>query len=978
MQSISILLFFGAALSAWKLLSRYLNPGPLDNLPGPPTASWVAGNMRDLFDRFGWTFVDSLDAYGGVSKIHGMFGGKVLHVFDPLACHQILVKDSQAFEAPSWFLEGLKYIFGPGLGTTTGDVHRKQRQLITPAFSTEQMRNLAPIFFGVAQKLRDTISAEVLDSSKELDMFHLTGRAALEIIGQGGLGYSFDPLTQVVHNTFAEAVKALVRVLVLAPCSAITLTFIPPPLQANISEDRTIEVFSSILQILRTSILPAQVSSTVTFAQSQKTGEHNRHHTYEINGIGEGKDIMSILLKANMAASTADRLPDEEIVAQMSSFIFAGTDTTSAALTQVIHMLAVHTDVQEKLRSEIQPVLGEDGVSYDEINALPYLDAVCRETLRLYPSTNFVAREAIENTSLSFYESVRGLNGETMSGISVPKGTVIMINLRASNRNKATWGEDAHQWRPDRWLSPLPSTLIDARVPGVYSHLLTFTAGARSCLGFRFAELEMKVILSTLLSSFKFSVSDKEIVWNMAGVRFPTAGKESIEPSLSYLLWKVTRQGPSFSHLDNLPGPRGQSWFMGCLKQLFDRHGWTFLDELSTSYGGVFRIPGLCGTSILHVHDPAALQHIFAKEPHSFEEPGWVIDSNQILLGPGVGTTVGDAHRKQRRMLGPAFSTENMRHLTPVFYAVVKRLTDAIEAEIQDEAGEVNILGWMNRAALEMIGQGGLGPLLFEIGPLMSFSPFMSLNALGKVADEIHKMSVDVLQAKKDALSGQPQSGSVAADEAKSRDIISILVRGNMSPSTTDRLSDEEVLAQMSTLAFAATDTSAAALAQMLQELSEHPDEQQLLRREAQQAYEAHGEEIPHDDLLALPYLDAVVRETLRLYPPATFVARETVRDTLIPTSEPIHCKNGETINQLLVARGTSVLVSIYASNRSKTIWGEDVLQWKPERWLQPLPKGVVDARVPGIYSNLTTLMCRNKIRSAGNQSDPVLLAAIL
>ncbi|KAJ3818991.1 hypothetical protein F5880DRAFT_1164843 [Lentinula raphanica] len=82
---------------------------------------------------------------------------------------------------------------------------------------------------------------------------------------------------------------------------------------------------------------------------------------------------------------------------------------------------------------------------------------------------------------------------------------------------------------PERWLSPLPGELADARIPGVYSHLMTFIGGGRSCIGFKFSQLEMKVVISTLVESFKFSTSEKDsqIHWQMNGVTAPVVGKDS-------------------------------------------------------------------------------------------------------------------------------------------------------------------------------------------------------------------------------------------------------------------------------------------------------------------------------------------------------------------------------------------------------------------------------------------------------------------
>lgn len=66
---------------------------------------------------------------------------------------------------------------------------------------------------------------------------------------------------------------------------------------------------------------------------------------------------------------------------------------------------------------------------------------------------------------------IRGLNGKWISEIFVPKGTRIIVGIRACNRNKDLWGEDALEWKPERWLSPLPGSVTEARIPGVYSNM---------------------------------------------------------------------------------------------------------------------------------------------------------------------------------------------------------------------------------------------------------------------------------------------------------------------------------------------------------------------------------------------------------------------------------------------------------------------------------------------------------------------------
>lgn len=113
-----------------------------------------------------------------------------------------------------------------------------------------------------------------------------------------------------------------------------------------------------------------------------------------------------------MSASEADKHTDEELIAQMTCavhcsltnftlltlfivriLILGGMDTTSNSLSRILHLLAENPDVQDKLRAEIAEASGGEDLAYDDIARLPYLEAVCRETMRLYSSAQFIARQ---------------------------------------------------------------------------------------------------------------------------------------------------------------------------------------------------------------------------------------------------------------------------------------------------------------------------------------------------------------------------------------------------------------------------------------------------------------------------------------------------------------------------------------------------------------------------------------------------------
>ena len=78
--------------------------------------------------------------------------------------------------------------------------------------------------------------------------------------------------------------------------------------------------------------------------------------------------------------------------------------------------------------------------------------------------------------------------------------------------------------------------------------------------------------------------------------------------------------------------------------------------------------------------------------------------------------------------------------------------------------------------------------------------------------------------------------------------------------------------------------------------------------------------------------------------------------DTILPLSQPVRCTDGTVITEVPVPKGTNIFLNLRACNMNKALWGADAKEWKPERWLQPLPKAVEDARIPGIYANLYVL----------------------
>ncbi|PCH34772.1 cytochrome P450 [Wolfiporia cocos MD-104 SS10] len=523
----------GALWLFWRVYKHVFERSPLDNIPGPASVSFSKGNLAQFYDRQGWDFHHELGLkYGPVVKLHGPFGSKQLFVFDPAALSSIVVKDQYIYEEQEEFLASMHLMLGDGLLATLGEQHRRQRKLLNPVFSINHMRHMAPIFYRISGDLREAIASRVTAGAAEVDILDWMARTALELVGQAGLGYSFDDFVSDRADEYAEAIKAMVPTLfplrLLRPFLPLSMKLGSPGLR------RRLVALAPNRHIRR-----AQEISDAIAAHSHRIFEEKKRglaagDAAAVHQIGEGKDIMSRLMQANILAAEEDRLPEAELLGQMSTFIFAGMDTTSGALARILQLLAAHPDVQEKLRAELVAARADAGgdIPYDRLSELPYLDAVCRETLRLYAPVPFLTRTARKDMVLPLSAPIRGVDGKLMNEVPVPAGTGIIIGILACNRNPELWGADALEWRPERWLVPLPESVAKGRVPGVYSHLMTFLGGGRACIGFKFSQLEMKIVLAVLLPAFTFAPSDKDIIWNIAGIQYPSVRRESLKAQM--------------------------------------------------------------------------------------------------------------------------------------------------------------------------------------------------------------------------------------------------------------------------------------------------------------------------------------------------------------------------------------------------------------------------------------------------------------
>ncbi|CAN6307479.1 unnamed protein product [Urochloa humidicola] len=199
--------------------------------------------------------------------------------------------------------------------------------------------------------------------------------------------------------------------------------------------------------------------------------------------------------------SAESEVPLRDIV---TSFLLAGRETTSSALTWFFWLLSSRPDVQRRIRDEVAAVrarrprqgdvdsaAADAGFDLDELREMHYVHAAITESMRLYPPVPANSLHVAADDVLP-------------DGTAVQAGWFVGYNLYAMGRMESVWGEDAREYRPERWLNPADGTFQ----PGSPFRFVAFHAGPRLCLGKEMAYIQMKSIVAGVLEELDVAVDD--------------------------------------------------------------------------------------------------------------------------------------------------------------------------------------------------------------------------------------------------------------------------------------------------------------------------------------------------------------------------------------------------------------------------------------------------------------------------------------
>ncbi|KAJ7786764.1 cytochrome P450 [Mycena olivaceomarginata] len=425
-------------------------------------------------------FADWSDFWGNVYRIPTVLGGQRLVLLDPTAVSHI-VHTHNRYQRPAGIRDMLHRLTGPGLLWAEGDVHRRQRRILAPAFTNQRLRNIYPVLLGCAEKVSHL---HTLHGGYECHI-HINLSAGTHRMGSIGKGrgccryrcphmcrldsivlsafqYDFGSITGLASR-IANAVDAFAQLDQNANKCGGTPLFLHifPFIYRNYKQSKDDPAYVGSARLI-TSLANAQLEGNQMKSLSE----------LELISHGYAPLIISFVL-------------------QINTTILAGYETTAVTLAWALYELSNNLACQSKLRAEIAAF--QDDPTFEQMqHEMPYLEGVVREVVRLRPAFNDFARVAACDDVIPLSAPIVTKDGRSIDSIVIKKGENLVIPVRALNRRKELWGERC----------VVGGSLPYEEVGGKLAADFSFSDGPRNCIGQGYAILAMKTALFVLLRNY--------------------------------------------------------------------------------------------------------------------------------------------------------------------------------------------------------------------------------------------------------------------------------------------------------------------------------------------------------------------------------------------------------------------------------------------------------------------------------------------
>ncbi|MBD2189621.1 cytochrome P450 [Pseudanabaena mucicola] len=389
------------------------------------------------------------------------FGNSLLFVNEPQAIQQILTNDRKQFCAPGELNEILKPVLGGNsVIMIDGERHRKRRQVVMPSFHGARMQNYGQIIFDITNKVFQGLLAQKKENQASVNFL---AREAMQEI-------SMQIILQAVFGLYEGKRSEQLRYLMTQMTALFNSPFTSAALFFKVLQ-KDLGAWSPWGNFIRQK---EQLDQLIYQEISERRANHDPERT----------DILTMLLSA--IDEEGNGMSDLELHDELLALLFAGHETTATAMSWALYWVHHLPEVKAKILQELKTLSNPH--DWMSIFRLPYLTAVCNETLRIHPVGMLTFPRVAE-------ESVNIL------GHQIEPKTIVVGCIYLLHQRQDLYPEPS-QFKPERFLDRQYSSY----------EFMPFGGGVRRCVGEALAQFEMKIVLATILANYDVDLCDRKSV----------------------------------------------------------------------------------------------------------------------------------------------------------------------------------------------------------------------------------------------------------------------------------------------------------------------------------------------------------------------------------------------------------------------------------------------------------------------------------
>lgn len=391
------------------------------------------------------------------------------YICDPEMVTELLVGKGRSFPKAKFTKDIIGSAVGNGLILSEGQKWRQQRRRYSPLFSARNLPTLSDHFAETGIEVADSLA----ENPGPVDFAQVAPASTLTNI------------SRVIFSGNEEVSAEQIRTGLIAYFE-------------YISDISLFDLMGLPKWLPRKKWLRSKAPVTTMRDLARNVIDHRRSENRETP-----RDFLDFMIEA----LKTDFEDAETTVDNLLTFVVAGHETSANVLVWGYYLLALHPEMQRRIRNEILSIRKTGKIRFEDLEHMPLLRAHIKETLRLYPSAAMFARDASEDIEIK--------------GISIKKNDALFFPVYSLHRNGVLWPEPDH-YRPERFLgAPIPR--------GQY---IPFGDGPRICIGAQYAETEIMILMASLLRRVKLSLSDKPLPEPVLTFTMRTSGPMVLTVSL--------------------------------------------------------------------------------------------------------------------------------------------------------------------------------------------------------------------------------------------------------------------------------------------------------------------------------------------------------------------------------------------------------------------------------------------------------------